>query len=233
MMWTSLADCASACPRSARRALAARTPERLPARSQLAETPRAEAGRTPAVAVDGRPAPRRLPAPAPEPAPPSVAARADPEPARARRVSFVPPAYPRARRRSREPRLRSRRLGRKCVVPLAPHPQHQHLAGASDRRNVVGPVDVRRGRRRCTILRRHQSLQRRVVHQLENVPRAERLGGHRLEFAFLLGGGRRAALKDDLGHVTSIEVLQKLLELTHDSNNIVKIYCESNYNPLR
>jgi hypothetical protein len=37
-------------------------------------------------------------------------------------------------------------------------------------------------------------------------------------------------LKNDLGHVTSVEVLKELFELTHNSNNIVKIYCESNYN---
>jgi hypothetical protein len=42
------------------------------------------------------------------------------------------------------------------------------------------------------------------------VPRAQWLGGHRLEFALLLGGSRRPALKDDLGHVTSLEVLKKL-----------------------
>jgi hypothetical protein len=42
------------------------------------------------------------------------------------------------------------------------------------------------------------------------VTRAQRLGGYRLEFALLLGGGRRPALEDNLGHVTSLEVLEEV-----------------------
>jgi hypothetical protein len=94
----------------------------------------------------------------------------------------------------------------------------------------IDAVDVRRGRHRRTILHRDELLQRRIVDQLEDVPRTQRLARHRPELALLLGGRLGAALKNDLGHITSVEVLKKLFELTHDSNDIVKIYCESNYN---
>ena len=60
--------------------------------------------------------------------------------------------------------------------------------------------------------------------------RAQWLAGHRLEFALLLGGSVRTALKDDLGHITSVEVLKKVFEFSHDYNTTVKIYCEANYN---
>jgi hypothetical protein len=60
--------------------------------------------------------------------------------------------------------------------------------------------------------------------------RAEGLARDRPELALLLGRRGCPALKDDLCYVTSIEVPKKLPQLLHDSNIIVKIWCESNHN---
>jgi hypothetical protein len=62
--------------------------------------------------------------------------------------------------------------------------------------------------------------------------RAQWLPRNGLQLALLLRRSGRSALEDKLGDVTSIEVLKKLLKLTHDSNVIGKIFCESNYDSL-
>lgn len=114
-------------------------------------------------------------------------------------------------------------------MSFAADAKHEHLAGTCDGRDVRHAADVGGRRLGGTVFLGHEPLQRCVVDELENVPRAERLAGDRSQLAALLRCGGGPALKDNLGDVPSFEVSKEFLKPLHDSNDRGKIRCDPNH----